>query len=64
MEAILEKLLVVLSPASLVLLFIVIWQFRTLNEKDSKLYQMMDALKVHTETIQRFLGVLEGRRIL
>lgn len=63
MESIIRELINVLQPTSLILLLIVVWQFRTTSQKDKKIFEMFDSLGEHTRTIQRLLGVLEGRRI-
>ena len=62
MEAILKELVEYLSPTCLVLLLIVLWQFREGHAKDKKYHDLFLVLNNHTDAINRFLGVLEGQR--
>lgn len=53
----------VLSPTSLVLLAVVMWQFREIHTKDKNYHSLFSVLNNHTDAINRLLGVLEGRRV-
>ena len=53
----------VLSPTSLVLLAIVVWQFREIHSKDKNYHSLFGVLNNHTDAVNRLLGVLEGRRM-
>jgi len=64
METLIDKLILLLSPTSLILLLVVIWQFKTLNKKDEKMFDLFIGLGKHTDAIQRLLGVLDGRRTI
>jgi len=63
METLIRELVLILPPTSLILLLVVIWQFKTLNKKDEKIFDLFSGLNKHSDAIQRLLGVLEGRRI-
>jgi len=70
MSELIKTLCEILPPSSLILLLVVIWQFKVMHQRDKKIFErdekvfgLFDSLSKHTEAIQRFLGVLEGRRI-
>jgi len=63
LDTILKLVAEMLSPTSLILLAIVVWQFRELHVKDKNHHSLFGVLNNHTDAINRLLGVLEGRRM-
>jgi len=63
LDSILGTLVEFLSPTCLVLLLIVVWQFKEIHTKDKNHHSLFGVLNNHTDAINRLLGVLEGRRM-
>jgi len=64
LEQVLKVLTEILSLTCLILLLVVCWQFREIHVKDKSYHSLFNVLNNHTDAINRFLGVLEGRRMV
>jgi len=62
LDSILNTLIEILSPTCLILLLVVCWQFKEIHTKDKNYHALFGVLNNHTDAINHFIGVLEGRR--
>ena len=61
-EQAIKILLEVLSPAALILLLVVLWQFKSLKEKDDRLYELFTLITENTKTLEQLLTLFKMRR--
>jgi len=62
MEQAIKILLEVLSPAAIILLLIVLWQFKQIKTKDDKLYELFTLITENTKTLEQLLMLFKLRR--
>ena len=62
MEQAIKILLEVLSPAALILLLVVLWQFKSLKEKDDRIYELFSLITENTKTLEQLLTLFRMRR--
>jgi len=61
MEGIIKALTEILQPTALILLLIVIWQFKQLKNKDDRIFEIFGLINDNTEVLMKLLGMFQAR---